>query len=29
MKAKIKWIVVRILRCMLCILTGRKKGGSR
>ena len=29
MKAKIKWIVVRILRCILCILTGRRKGGMK
>ena len=27
MKEKVKWIVVRILNCLLCILTGRKRKG--
>ncbi len=25
MKTRVKWIIVRILNCLLCILTGRKR----
>ena len=26
MKSKLKWIIVRVIKCLLCILTGKKKG---
>lgn len=28
MKERVKWILVRLAECLLCILTGRKKGGE-
>ncbi len=25
MKSKLKWIIVRVIKCLLCILTGKRK----